>query len=99
MEETKQDVIADATVTKISDTEVEVSKVIPEKVVTEVVSLNDLEARIKEKDEAIADKTRDKTKNEEQIAKLQAEIEQLQSDKDELVALKTKAEETGIIKE
>lgn len=99
MEEIKQDVEIDAVVTKISDTEVEVSKVIPQQVVTEVVSLNDLEARIKEKDEAIADKTRDKTKNEEQIAKLQAEIDQLQSDKDELVALKTKAEETGIIKE
>lgn len=99
MEETKQDLAIDAVVTRVSQTEVEVSKVIPQQVVTEVVSLNDLEDRIKEKDEAIADKARDKAKNEEQIAKLQAEIDQLQSDKDELIALKTKAEETGIIKE
>lgn len=99
MEETKIDGVVEPTVTRVSQTEVEVSKVIPEKVVTEVVSLNDLEARIKEKDEAIADKARDKAKNEETIAKLQAEIDQIQSDKDELVALKTKAEETGIIKE
>lgn len=97
--ETQADLAVDTTITKVSATEVEISKVIPEQVVTERLSLNDIEDKIKTKQADINYYSNEKTKNEGAIAQIQANIDSLQIELDELVSLKTQAEKTGIIKE
>lgn len=88
MEQDKIDVASDITVKKISDTEVEISTVIPEQVIPEKVknerfTLEAIDANIDKCQANIEYYSSEKTKNEGEIAQNELEIAKIQSSIDE----------------